>query len=191
MRTMYKLAAIPTLYRGVQFRSRLEARWAVMFDLMGWSWDYEPFDAQGYIPDFRINEQHPTIIEVKPIGDILDSNGFFAWGQWEAVAKKIRAAGIQDFTIVGSKPHDVSHLVKVSACLLGTTESYYEHEDGRREPTLSAVPMGLCLAEGCGIFSPSIYRCMSCGKECTEAPFKTIDNLWKAAGNAVQYKGGK
>ncbi len=40
------------MYAGVQFRSRLEARWAAMFDLLGWPWEYEPVDLDGYIPDY-------------------------------------------------------------------------------------------------------------------------------------------
>lgn len=36
---------IPTMYKGIQFRSRLEARWAVFFDTLGIKWEYEP---QGY-----------------------------------------------------------------------------------------------------------------------------------------------
>lgn len=36
---------IPTEYKGVKFRSKLEARWAVFFDTLGIEWDYEP---QGY-----------------------------------------------------------------------------------------------------------------------------------------------
>lgn len=46
--------AIPTAYGGVNFRSRLEARWAAMFDLLGWRWEYEPLDLDGYIPDFLV-----------------------------------------------------------------------------------------------------------------------------------------
>ncbi|MEA2669684.1 MAG: hypothetical protein QOJ33_2618, partial [Chloroflexota bacterium] len=30
--------AIPTTYDGVNFRSRLEAKWAAFFDLLGWRW---------------------------------------------------------------------------------------------------------------------------------------------------------
>lgn len=44
---MRRMHAIPTRYSGVQFRSRLEAKWAAMFDLFGWSWEYEPFDCVG------------------------------------------------------------------------------------------------------------------------------------------------
>jgi hypothetical protein len=60
-------AAIPTIYRGAQFRSRLEARWAAFFDLAGWRWDYEPCDFDGWIPDFVLFGAHgPIYVEVKP-----------------------------------------------------------------------------------------------------------------------------
>jgi hypothetical protein len=59
--------AIPTRYNGVQFRSRLEARWAAFFDLCKWQWEYEPFDLKGYIPDFILKFKKPLLIEVKPL----------------------------------------------------------------------------------------------------------------------------
>ena len=54
-----QVQAIQTRYRGHFFRSRLEARWAVFFDALGWNWEYEP---QGfnlpengcYLPDFYV-----------------------------------------------------------------------------------------------------------------------------------------
>lgn len=42
----------PTRYNGVEFRSRLEARWAAFFDILGWEWRYEPVDLEGWTPDF-------------------------------------------------------------------------------------------------------------------------------------------
>jgi len=45
---------IPTKYKDIQFRSRLEAKWAAFFDLMNWNWEYEPFDLDGWFPDFLI-----------------------------------------------------------------------------------------------------------------------------------------
>lgn len=60
----YTIKAIPTTYKGVNFRSRLEARWAVMFDKLGWHWRYEPVDLDGWIPDFIVNDVLP--VEVKP-----------------------------------------------------------------------------------------------------------------------------
>lgn len=68
----------PTYYQGITFRSRLEARWAVLLDftpnVIGW--DYEPVEvklANGwtYTPDFLIRRYHVgdrwrNYIEVKP-----------------------------------------------------------------------------------------------------------------------------
>ncbi|WP_142627894.1 hypothetical protein [Rhizobium sp. P007] len=66
--TFYTIKAIPTVYRGVRFRSRLEARWAAFFDLAKIIWDYEPFDLEGWTPDFLVRSQRPDIlIEVKPV----------------------------------------------------------------------------------------------------------------------------
>lgn len=59
--------AIPTEYGGCNFRSRLEARWAAFFDIVGWSWDYEPIDFNGWCPDFSLQGHHGLIyVEVKP-----------------------------------------------------------------------------------------------------------------------------
>jgi hypothetical protein len=60
--------AIPTTYKGTNFRSRLEARWASTFDHIGLSWEYEPLDLRGWVPDFAVwrEDQTPRIVEVKP-----------------------------------------------------------------------------------------------------------------------------
>jgi hypothetical protein len=64
---MYEIAAIPTRYNGVNFRSRLEARWAAFFDLCGRRWAYEPFDIEGYIPDFMLyGKVRNALVEIKP-----------------------------------------------------------------------------------------------------------------------------
>lgn len=61
------IKAIPTKYEGVQFRSRLEARWAAFFDQCKWNWDYEPIDLDGWAPDFVLHTPHCSVYaEVKP-----------------------------------------------------------------------------------------------------------------------------
>lgn len=60
---------IKTKYKSVTFRSRLEARWAIFFDEIGWQWEYEPkkYRLKGgllYVPDFRVNMF--CFVEVKP-----------------------------------------------------------------------------------------------------------------------------
>lgn len=57
---------IPTTYQGILFRSRVEARWAAMFDRLGWHWQYEPLDLDGYIPDFLVSMGGARIlVEIK------------------------------------------------------------------------------------------------------------------------------
>jgi hypothetical protein len=64
----YNIKAIPTTYAGVNFRSRLEARWAAFFDLCGWKWEYEPFDLEGWAPDFLLKSPCCDVLaEVKHI----------------------------------------------------------------------------------------------------------------------------
>lgn len=78
---------IPTSFLGCKFRSRLEAKWAAFFYLAGWEWEYEPFDLDGYIPDFVLhgrcewnnsrsyqvnNKIVPILVEIKPVLGIHD-----------------------------------------------------------------------------------------------------------------------
>ena len=51
------MKAIDTHYQGHRFRSRLEARWAVVFDELGLQWQYEP---QGYELEHRITREPGT-----------------------------------------------------------------------------------------------------------------------------------
>ena len=62
------IKAIPTKYADTMFRSRLEARWAAFFDLVGIQWEYEPCEFDGWCPDFALMLDGATIYaEVKPV----------------------------------------------------------------------------------------------------------------------------
>jgi hypothetical protein len=84
-------AGVPTMFNGTRYRSRLEARWAAFFDLLKWDAHYEPFDLDGYIPDFVINGrstwgiEEQIFVEVKPVMGMADS-------MFELAATKMRAA---------------------------------------------------------------------------------------------------
>lgn len=61
---------IETVYNGYRFRSRLEARWAVFFDTLNISYQYEPEgfdlgDGVKYLPDFYLPE-FDMYVEIKP-----------------------------------------------------------------------------------------------------------------------------
>lgn len=64
----YKIPAKPTFYNNIQFRSRLESRWAAFFDLIGWKYSYEPLDLERWTPDFKIVTDAGSFffVEVKP-----------------------------------------------------------------------------------------------------------------------------
>ena len=78
---------IETHYGGCRFRSRLEARWAVLYDALEIAWEYEPegykigltFEDGGeqeqrwYLPDFRLTDLK-CWVEVKGTAENLDFN---------------------------------------------------------------------------------------------------------------------
>ena len=64
----YTITAHPTVYNGRQYRSRLEAKWGVFFEMCGWRAEYEPYDMGLWSPDFLIQTHGADIlVEVKPI----------------------------------------------------------------------------------------------------------------------------
>jgi hypothetical protein len=77
-----RVASIPCEYKGILFRSLLECRWALVFDIVGLEWAYEPMElgdgpGTGYVPDFcvqapvfsRPQVRGPTLVEVRPVVD--------------------------------------------------------------------------------------------------------------------------
>jgi hypothetical protein len=64
--------AMPTKYGGIEFRSRLEARWACFFDRIGWKWTYEPLDGNAYIPDFLVHVNHAVKLAAF-VGELMRS----------------------------------------------------------------------------------------------------------------------
>ena len=69
-RSYHTIEAKPTRYAGCLFRSRIEARWAMVFNEIGIDWEYERyvFDTPngGYCPDFWLPD-HQKWWEVKGI----------------------------------------------------------------------------------------------------------------------------
>jgi hypothetical protein len=89
---------IETVYHGIRFRSRLEAKWAVTFDLLNIPWRYEPMDLREYIPDYLLPfAKRPLLVEIRPeqfqkeAMRSIDSSG------WDG-----DAAVIGDFTFASS-----------------------------------------------------------------------------------------
>lgn len=68
------ISALPTWFKGILFRSRLEAKWAEFFESHGFEWQYEPqgfkCGNQAYLCDFIVElDRRWYWVEVKPTLD--------------------------------------------------------------------------------------------------------------------------
>lgn len=200
--------AIETTYKGYKFRSRLEAKWACVFDQLGWEWEYEPIDFNGYIPDFYIDfGKRQWYVEIKPAMKHQEFD--------EAIAKANRSRGefIDDeyehwsnpFLVLGGKFADgfsvcggcngVSihaaledtrlgivasdvHLVRCPACKRLVPVTY----EGCWEMPCCEMPTDIDNSSG---YSPTFNKHWTWA----DTPDKSeVDAIWAAAHNATQWK---
>jgi len=186
----FRAKAIPTVYNDVQFRSRLEARWAAFFDIVGWGWDYEPFDLDGYIPDFVLKFYKPLIVEVKPIYKwpclVADCRDPHCRHDWELAAdiKKIRSSGWDgEAIIVGSAWWHGD----AGSPLLGK----FVQSDIFPDDAVGFV-CNQCnqasIHAGYGLFE---CRFAGCGDGDHHIGDEIDPSLWRMAGNRVQWKAPK
>lgn len=164
--------SIPTLYAGTQFRSRLKAKWAAFFDLCKWEWTYEPFDLNGYIPDFVLRFYKPVIVEVKPELKLQ---------QFEA---KIDASGWTDEALI------------VGYDFVKSDESWFWQIGRLRENAWDIANFHMCGQCGKLSFHHSTewWGCRVCGKyegdqDCGVGYDPT--KLFREAGNRVQWRAEK
>lgn len=87
----YTIAAIPTMYGGRRYRSRLEARWAAFFDLLGWTHEYEPFDFGKWSPDFLVSNggEGELLVEIKPITEFDQDVANKMWNAWDGAGSRM------------------------------------------------------------------------------------------------------
>lgn len=186
-------SGIPTTYRKARFRSRLEARWASFFDLIGWRWTYEPLDVDGYVPDFLIHGERPFFVEVGPC--ILQSD-------YEAKAAKPTATVANlghDVLVVGVTP--LADLYADGQAIGWLGEYFVVSGDVHGEDSRSPEPV---LSWGPG----RLFECVACRtlgvvhddwtlRPCAHYdagrllgavdPYR-IDALWNHAGSQTQWQ---
>lgn len=110
-----KSGANETFYSGVTFRSRLEARWALFFDLVGWDWDYEPAQyrlrpGMTYEPDIYLPNQR-LWVEVK---------GAY-WLQARSIAKTASAVAGPHRIPLRSEPYGPADCILLAGDMLAET----------------------------------------------------------------------
>ena len=208
---------IPTLFRGVRYRSRLEARWAAFFALLGWPAHYEPFDLNGSIPDFvlhgRLRGCDRIAVEVKPVRGLDDP-------LFQATIAKIAASGwrgeslIVSYFLPRAYRDDADGQLGLGWC--NESDELYPSERGENGEELQRSPWweaavfqntGRRCSEadhGAGPDNDSalVGYCHSYGSFAdriggyyyggsTGASFadEEIERLWAQAGNEVQWRG--
>lgn len=185
--------AIKTTYDGINFRSRLEAKWAAFFQMLGWPFEYEPFDLDGYIPDFVLKFHKPLLVEVKP--EIV----FGKLGQY--VEKIIRSGWEGEALIVGATLWDPwsGDIRPGRDCYIKLGLLVYSKEDRDDISNCSeAVICGACWRSSHDklISDEGDWSCRLCGSYTGEAwgdssawdaIVRKYCACWKQAGNLVQW----
>ena len=153
-------------------------------DLLGWDWEYEPFDLDGYIPDFQLTGFDGTpILEVKPAVRV---------SELEESVPKIKASGwAGDWLIVGATQWTVSPPKWGKSPGIGSFGEVWSQAVFaycRRCEAFSIAFLVLGTTWGCS-------RCRSQGEF---SPGDLLDEddwawrtYWKDAGNEVQWRKAK
>ena len=174
------IVARPVEYKGVNFRSSLEARYAILFDTLGLTWDYEPsIPLAGYIPDFllRVALRRPAfsrppatalvLIETKPIvcaDDYASPVRKIALSGWEHAAAVLCPA---PWSILDA---DGEHWA------FGIATDRVERRD--------ALPGGHASWHPVGIVAP-VGACLA---SLVLGGGDDIRSAWRRAGNLVQWR---
>lgn len=145
-----EIKAIPTFYNGVSFRSRLEARWAIIFDKLGIKWHYETegYDIRigdgitiRYLPDFVLyggSERCPDQLFVEVKGNMRADD-----------ALKINAfSNHYPIYVVGNIPQDLDDICNGIDTEFGIPYYNFHTVDG---DYFGAV-LGACKGGGWGLF---------------------------------------
>jgi hypothetical protein len=178
---MYSITAIPTVYNERRYRSRLEAKWASFFDLVGWRHEYEPMDLGKWSPDFALfpSGGGRIYVEVKPITQID-----------RAVADRIgqyAVPGETEVLLLGLAPGPSTLGAPLSRTSLGwTTDASYKEvwfEEALLVWSESTGNMDYSHAYGC-------YRGRVSGCQAHKSDPVSLDSLnrhWSEACNRVQW----
>lgn len=170
--------AIPTMYKGIQMRSRLEARWAAFFDVVGWRWSYEPPEFPGWIPDFKLDTAGKLLlVEVKPAERLDDEHGTEARRDIERCLPGLPCEAV----ILGNNPQVVDGLT-----YLGWMPEWDDGFSWDRAAVGTIVGTELCLCHASGS-----YRCRICGVDegwCATMDPKELEACWAKACNNTQWR---
>lgn len=170
---------IPTMFHGVMYRSRLEAKWAAVFEALQWPATYEPIDLDSYLPDFIIEfGACDVLVEIKP--DLTDAALVTAKRKIERsgwAGEALILSGRTEFGAVQPRIGD-----------------YAEVENGPDGDQLVWTDGFMFRCLNCGLTFPcgSDWRCRRCGACDGNSHIgdvgEELEAAWLEAGNRVQWK---
>ena len=197
------MKAIPIKIDGIQFRSKLEARWYLFMKRLGWKIMYEP-EIKGlnnWIPDFLIiGFGKKILVDVKPIDTVED---------WEKNPDRIRIenSGIKnlpeyELLILGT---NLQLDGKNQMGLLYTRDEFWEEgkepvvlqdhnraecvfsigDDGKQIGFMDTIGSWSCRITGDG---GKTYLIRGNGINNADTHLKSIDKMWNEAGTQLQWK---
>jgi hypothetical protein len=187
---------IPTIgVRGIQYRSRIEAQYAYIFEKLGWDWEYEPIDLEGYIPDFIIKfGGEEFLIEIKG-----DTNIWKEEVYKPHIDKILQSGWKGQFGILGSvykKSYDYTGYLRINIGKL------YQNKWEVHEPATPALENAFHIDDLIIVYCNQVEKFYVDGlnrKEIFDSSFDrhetynyiahAFQNLWADAKNNVQWKG--
>ena len=180
---------IPTIYNDCQYRSRLEAKWAAFFDLLGWQYQYEPYDLNGWIPDFSLFGQQEILVEIKPYSTLKEfdrSKILMALLSTEKWGKEILLLGCRIFpSILSSSIGWLGEFIKLYSNP-ENEDCAVSEEYGFDRAVIGMVRDKMDFHSDNGGYQGRITgQYNGCQLFCNP---DHIEKLWREAGNRVQWK---
>lgn len=191
--------AIRTDFRSRTYRSLLEAKWASFFNLLDWEFEYEPYELEGWIPDFALigqadGKRTSILVEVKPVVELP-----------KTICEEMEMAAPShiELLLLGTSPfkgqmnHAQLGWIGEATWADGppdeeteVPDQFYTRKRWWQEAMFARFEgqprIGICPAEG--RFNDRIsgqYDGGGWGSD--EAPFFEIEQLWNKACNRVQW----
>ncbi len=202
---MSQFRSIPTNWDGVQFRSMLEARWAAFMYMIGWEVTYEPFEGDGYIPDFLGHAPDPTQIRGRGKPFFVEVKPAVTYAEYCEPQEKLERGLLEhgkDVLIVGAHPLRAPSVDAdfgfPAAGRLGEYHPQMTDALGEVHPASFSWSEGAWIecrkCHGVSVFHTLMsFEGRPCGHydgdgHLGEPPVAAMERLWKIAGNTTRYR---
>tara|TARA_B110000483_G_scaffold228800_2_gene292031 strand:+ start:202 stop:1503 length:1302 start_codon:yes stop_codon:yes gene_type:complete len=168
---------------GISFRSRIEAQWAYVFDVMGFDWEYEPLDLKGYIPDFILKYKGtPILIEIKGDCDI--------WSSFLPHKEKIDKSGWSGkYAILGSSYKYHEEYNTPDKMWINIGKVFDNDTDNDIDDDLVVRQINAQKNVTWEIGGSVMYDCLP--GDWKSSGINSFEQIWSFAKNATQWKGSE